>query len=101
MPDRRKSTLPDLSRPTETARRALYDAIEAMVFHRDRIDPESDPLPYTAEDAELAVFYRFGRWFAVWTQCEVPTFNPEAFRVAMVRIKADGTAPQGVRLYEV
>ena len=57
MPDRPKSTPPDLSRMIEATRRAVYDAVVAVHF----TDPEH-PAPYTPDDAGLLVFYVFGRW---------------------------------------
>ena len=103
MPDRRKSTPPhpDLTRPTETARRWLYDTVERIVFHPEEVDPECDPPPYTAEDAGLAVLFLAGRWLATWEQLEVPTFRPAGLRIALVRIQLGAATPSGLRLSEV
>jgi hypothetical protein len=87
----------DLSRVTESTRRALYDAVVEEHF-----------APVTAEDAGaysgpsfspdaagLIVFHVFARWFAAWTDLDEPDL-PEDRRVQVLRI----TSRDGGLLFE-
>jgi hypothetical protein len=90
----------DLTRYTETTRRELYARIVEIQFapKRPPADDFTPPL-YTPDEAGLMVFYAFGRWFAVWTNLEEPTYLPEHRRVELVRIQP--TPDSGIMLYEV
>ena len=90
----------DLSRYTETTRRELYARLVDIQF-APKLPPEADFTPplYSPDDAGLAVFYVFGRWFATWTNLEEPTYLPEHRRVELVRIQPNGL--DGIMLYEV
>ena len=96
MSNRPKSTPPDLSRPTEATRRALYDAVVEVHF----TDPEH-PTPYSPDDAGLVVFSVFGRWFATWTRLEEPADLAEHQRRELLRIQPDPAWPLGLAFYEV
>jgi hypothetical protein len=98
MPDLPDSTPPlDLSRYTEATRRELYDR---LVTIQTTPTPGEPPPSFDPEDAELTVFYLFGRWFAFWR--ELPEPGLPAWRLTeMVRIQADPTSPDGIMLYEV
>jgi hypothetical protein len=88
----------DLTRYNEIARRHLYNYLVDIQF-APKLGPEFTPPLYTADEAGLMVFYVFGRWFAVWTNLEEPTYLPEHRRVELVRIQV---APDGgIMLYEV
>jgi hypothetical protein len=68
----------DLTQPTETTRRALYDAAVETHFtptpeeqEKAKADPDNHWVPpYTPEQAELAVHHLYGRWFVVWRSLE-------------------------------
>ena len=54
----------------------------------------------TPDEAELTIFYLFGRWFAVWRELPEPSL-PDWRLTELVRIEADPTAPDGIMLYEI
>lgn len=89
-------SLPDLSRYTEATRRSLYDLLVRIQF-----TPAEDFQPtMTPDEAGLTIVYLFGRWFAYWR--DTPEAGlPEWRLTEMVRIQADPSAPDGIRLYEV
>ncbi len=101
MPDRQQSIPPTLDRYSEAIRRQLYDLIEASEFtpHADESTDRPQPL-YSAEDAQLSVFYLAGRWFAQWNRLEVPSFQPEAQRIEFLRVKLSDESPDGWMLHE-
>ena len=88
----------DFTRHNETARRHLYSQVVDIQF-APKFGPDFTPPLYTADEAGLMVFYAFGRWFAVWTNLEEPTYLPEHRRVELVRIQV--TPDGGIMLYEV
>ena len=98
-------TPPDLTRYTESTRRDLYARLVAIQFTAP--DPATVEHPedawtptQTPDEAELTVFYLFGRWFAYWR--ELPEPNLPAWRLTeMVRIEAAPDSPDGIILYEV
>ncbi|HEY0557446.1 MAG TPA: hypothetical protein VGG20_24535 [Thermoanaerobaculia bacterium] len=98
-------TPPDLTRYTEAARRDLYDRLVAIQFTSPDPatveDPEDAWTPtQTPDEAELMIFYLFGRWFAVWRELPEPSL-PDWRLTELVRIEADPTTPDGIMLYEV
>ncbi len=98
-------TPPDLTRYTEAARRDLYDRLVAIQFTAPDPatveDPEDVWTPtQTPDEAELTVFYLFGRWFAGWRELPEPGL-PDWRLTELVRIEADPTTPDGIMLYEV
>ena len=81
--------IPDLDHApySEALRRRLYDAVARTV------DPDA---------GDLAVFYAWGRWFAVWQDLAEAARNLPRSRVwQVVRLSADPSAPEGVMLHEV
>lgn len=91
----------DLTRYAEHTRRELYDRLVRIQFGPKPPDPEDPPLSYTPDEAELTVFYVFGRWFATWKVLEEPVDLPDSRRVELVRIQAAPDSPDGIILYEV
>jgi hypothetical protein len=55
---------------------------------------------FTAEEAELVVFYGFGRWFAAWKALD-ELDRPEDSRIEVVRILLDSSTPSGLLFREV
>jgi hypothetical protein len=87
----------DLSRPTETTRRELYDRLVRIQNAPDAQEPS--PL-FDPDAAGLTVFYVLGRWFATWIDLEAPLQWPEARRRELVTIGPADT-PDGIVLHEV
>jgi hypothetical protein len=104
MPSFPKFTLPplDLLHSGEHTRRRLYDHLQELYFvKRINSDPELSEEPlYSAQDAQLTVFFGYGRWFVVWDKLEVPSHQPECERIEMLRIKAAPGSPMGISLSE-
>lgn len=102
MPSYAKSTPPfELDRFSEDTRRRLYDLLRTTHFFVPGLDDEnSDPLPYTAADAGLAVHFIWGRWLAIWTRCEVEAYRPDAERIEILRIKPTTENDLGIVLCE-
>jgi hypothetical protein len=103
MPGLPQSTASPLDRYSEATRRDLYDRIKAAEFTPsfDIADPTKSHTPlYTAEAAELYVFFEAGRWFARWKRLEVPDFEPEAMKVELLRVKLSDESPWGYMLHE-
>src|SRR5262245_22351034 len=100
-----QSTAPplDLDRYSEATRRKLYDAIQLSDFSPwiEGGNPDSPGAFYSAEAAELRVFFFAGRWFAQWNRLEVPPFEPEHKRIELLRIVAVPKAPEGYVFHEV
>jgi hypothetical protein len=95
----------DLSRYSETTRRALYDRIVTIQFTPENPATTSHPEDVwtpslTPDEAGLTVFYLFGRWFAVWREAEEPGM-PESRLTEMVRIQSASDTPEGILLYEI
>ena len=94
----------DLTQFTEPTRRALYDAVVAVHFSPSeeevraaREDPENHWIPaYGPDEAGLAVFHAFGRWFTVWRNREEPEDAPEEQRWSVLRIVPDPDEPFGL-----
>jgi len=101
MPGSPQSIPLNLDRYSEAARRQLYDAILLSCFSPwiEGGDPDGPGAFYSAEAAELCVFFVWGRWFAMWNRLEVPPYDPEAKRVELLRIKTADT-PEGWVLCE-
>ena len=107
----------DLSRPTESTRRHLYELVVHVYFHptpleveQARQDPGNHWVPdYGPDAARLHVFYAFGRWFAVWEALEekkeaaADPSLPAWRRWSVVRIveNADPSSEMGVTFLEV
>jgi hypothetical protein len=102
----------DLSRPTETTRRHLYELVVHVYFHptpleveKARQDPGNHWVPdYGPDAARLHVFYVYGRWFAVWKALEEKEAGlPEWRRWSVVRIveDRDPSSATGVTFLEV
>lgn len=93
----------ELSRYSETTRRALYDVVVEVFFTPTpeevaaaAADPENHYVPtYTAEEAGLRVDYVAGRWFAVWKALEAGPELAADQRYRMVRIDVGGASPAG------
>jgi hypothetical protein len=105
----------DLSRPTESTRRHLYELVVHVYFHptseeveNARQDPGNHWVPdYGPDEARLHVFYAYGRWFAVWEALEETPETaaglPEWRRWSVVRIveDRDPSSETGVTFLEV
>jgi hypothetical protein len=103
MPGSPESIPLDLDRYSEAVRRELYDCIKRAEFlpRFDIADLDRNFIPlYSAEDAQLCVFYLAGRWFARWNRLEVPAYEPEAKRVELLRVKLSDESPWGYMLHE-
>ncbi|HYG61504.1 MAG TPA: hypothetical protein VEL74_02900 [Thermoanaerobaculia bacterium] len=106
----------DLSRPTESTRRHLYELVVHVYFHptpleveQARQDPGNHWVPdYGPDEARLHVFYAYGRWFAAWEALEerkeaAAESLPAWRRWSVVRIveDADPSSGTGVTFLEV
>ncbi|HYG64000.1 MAG TPA: hypothetical protein VEL74_15600 [Thermoanaerobaculia bacterium] len=104
----------DLSRPTESTRRHLYELVVRVYFQptpeeveQARQDPGNHWVPdYGPDEARLHVFFVYGRWFAVWEALEEKKETgplPEWRRWSVVRIveDADPSSATGVTFLEV
>ncbi|HYG63934.1 MAG TPA: hypothetical protein VEL74_15255 [Thermoanaerobaculia bacterium] len=107
----------DLSRPTESTRRHLYELVVHVYFHptpeeveKAQSDPGNHWVPdYGPDEARLHVFYAYGRWFASWEALEekkgaaADPSLPEWRRWSVVRIveDADPSSATGVTFLEV
>lgn len=79
----------DLSRYTESTRRALYDRVVEEHFATiptEEAGAYAGP-SFSPDDAGLTVFYAYARWFAAWTDLDEPDL-PEDRRVQVLRIVA-------------
>ena len=102
----------DLSRPTESTRRALYDLVVRIHFtptpeeiQMAKEDPGNHWIPdYGPDAAELTVWYDRGRWYASWLSLEEEPDPRAPWRLwSVVRIveDADPSNPAGVAFLEV
>ena len=82
----------DLTRFSESTRRALYDRIVQI-----QLGGAGDA--HRADDSGLQVVFFAGRWFATWTDLEEPLWRPVALRMRIVRVGMG--ASQEVELYDV
>ncbi len=99
MPDQDKSTPIDLSRYTESTRREVYDRVVALVWTSS--GPEDLVPALSPDEIGLAVYFLYGRWFAVWMDLEdngLPTFDR---RRELVRVQEAPGIPYGIILAEV
>ena len=93
--------IPDLDEApySEGLRRLLYDAVARIVLTPDSGEPGLIPYP---DAGGLAIFYAWGRWFAVWRDFGEDTGDLPLSRVwQVVRLSADPSTPDGVLLHEV
>jgi hypothetical protein len=93
--------IPDLDQTpySEGLRRLLYDAVARIVLSPDPGEPGLIPYP---DAGNLAVFYAWGRWFAVWRDFgEDEGVLPVSRIWQVVRLSADPSTPDGVLLHEV
>lgn len=93
-------TIPDLDEApySEGLRRQLYDAVARILLSPERRDAA---LIYP-DIEDLAVFYAWGRWFAVWHDLSDDTSELPPSRVwQVVRLSSDPRAPEGLVLHEV
>ncbi len=114
MPDRRKSIpsdpsppVIDLSRTTESTRRAIYDAVVAIHFTH----PPGEILAakqagewyeqHTAEECGVQIAYLAGRWFAVWRIWSVEDGVPESQLWSVLTVNARPGARFGIEFQEV
>jgi hypothetical protein len=101
MRDRPKFTPMDL-KYTEAARRKLYDLIREVCFIYPHVqDLPVEPLPYSAEAAELSIHHLCGRWFAIWSPLEVESYHEVERRIEVLRIKPSSENRHGFMMYEV
>jgi hypothetical protein len=115
MPELPDSIPPSLDQSpySEHLRRQLYEAVVRTVFAPS---PEKDQLladlgvaseeevpTYSPDDAGLAVFYVWGRWFAVWYDLDTQdeAHLPISRRWQVVRVQDDASRPDGIVLSEV
>lgn len=84
---------------SEGLRRVLYDAVARIVLTPDSGEPGLIPYP---ESGNLAVFYAWGRWFAVWRDFGEDVSVLPASRIwQVVRLAADPSSPDGIMMHEV
>ena len=84
---------------SEGLRRQLYDAVARIVLTPDSGEPGLIVVPDTGN---LAVFYAWGRWFAVWRDFGEDVSVLPASRIwQVVRLAADPSSPDGIVLHEV
>lgn len=82
--------IPDLETApySETLRRLLYDAVARIVL------PDGE---------DLAIYYAWGRWFAVWRDLEGEGEEgralPDSRVWQVVRLTSDPSAPDGIMLH--
>ncbi len=88
---------------SEGLRRLLYDAVARIVLAPDSGEPGLVMVSHTGADAgNLAVFYAWGRWFAVWRDFGEDVSVLPASRIwQVVRLAADPSSPDGIVLHEV
>ena len=102
----------DLSRPTESTRRTLYDLVVRIHFHptpeeiqQAQADPGNHWIPdYGPEAAELTVWYDRGRWYAAWKSQEEkadPRAPWRSWSVVRIVEDADPSNETGVSFLEV
>ena len=107
----------DLSHPTESTRRHLYELVVHVYFHptpeeieKAAVDPGNHWVPdYGPDEARLHVFYVYGRWFAAWEaleekrEADTQPPLPEWRRWSVVRIveDRDPSSATGVTFLEV
>jgi hypothetical protein len=93
--------IPDLDRApySEGLRRLLYDAVARIVLAPDPGEPGLTVYPAAGN---LAIFYAWGRWFAVWRDFDEDTGELPLSRVwQVVRLATDPSSPDGIMLHEV
>ena len=97
--------IPDLDRApySEGLRRQLYDAVARIVLAPDSGEPGLVVYRDAGAPAgDLAIFYAWGRWFAVWRdQAEDEGTLPLSRIWQVVRLAADPSSPDGIVLHEV
>jgi len=101
--------IPDLDEApySEGLRRLLYDAVARIVLTPDSGEPGLTVVPHSgahtgADAGNLAIFYAWGRWFAVWRELAEDEGALPASRIwQVVRLAADPSSPDGIMLHEV
>jgi hypothetical protein len=89
----------DVTPYSESLRRVLYDTVARIVFTPDSDEPALIVRPTAGE---LAVFYAWGRWFAVWRDLSEDALGLPPARVwQVVRLSADSSTPDGIMMHEV
>ncbi len=73
----------------ERMRRLVYDRVRYVFF-----DAPDNVRTYGPDEAQLAVHFFAGRWFAVWVDLDAPHTLPEDARRQIVRITA-ASKPDG------
>jgi hypothetical protein len=99
MSDQDKSIPFDLSRYTESTRRALYDAVVAHLW--TPIDPDDYTPPFSPDAAQLMVVYTHGRWLLSYIDLDEPADAPPERRTVLSRILPDPDRRFGITLSEV
>jgi hypothetical protein len=105
MPDQEDRTPKgvDLSHPTESTRRQVYDAVVRIHFQptpeeirKAQEEPDDHWVPdYGPDDAELTILFVFGRCFAIWRALEEKDAEPtvaEWRRWVVLRVTEDPAA---------
>ncbi|HWN42594.1 MAG TPA: hypothetical protein VNW71_10250 [Thermoanaerobaculia bacterium] len=84
---------------SEGLRRVLYDAVARIVLTPDSGEPGMILYP---DSGNLAVFYAWGRWFAVWRDFDEDASELPISRIwQVVRLVADPSSPDGIMMHEV
>ncbi len=84
---------------SEGLRRVLYDAVARIVLTPDSGEPGLIAYP---DSGNLAVFYAWGRWFAVWRDFDEDASVLPISRIwQVVRLAADPSSPDGIMMHEV
>ncbi|MFL6203153.1 MAG: hypothetical protein ACJ76J_28625 [Thermoanaerobaculia bacterium] len=85
----------DLVPYSEDLRRLLYDAVARIVLAPAPGEPGPDA-------GDLAVYYAWGRWFAVWRELgEDAGMLPLSQVWQVARVSWDPHMPDGIMLHEV
>jgi hypothetical protein len=101
----------DLSRYSETTRRAVWDVLAAHQFGASAEEAREAAAAadwvetHSAEEAGLVVHYWLGRWIAAWRVLDEPDEGPDAvperLRYDVVSLHEDPGQPGGLGLSEV
>lgn len=89
----------DVAPYSEALRRLLYDVVARIVLTPESREPGLTVRP---DAGELAIFYAWGRWFAVWRDLDEDEDALPASRIwQVVRVSSDPAMPEGIILHEV
>ena len=97
----------DLSRATESTRRAIYDAVVAVHFNPApgeilAAKEAGEWYPkYGPDECGVAVAYAMGRWFVYWRQWDAGDSAPEEQQWEVLTVNARPGARFGIEFQEI